>query len=62
VITALDKTDVPVPGTYCHPDDRSVLGTPFFVMEFADGRHSWDLALPELDAPTAPRYGTASTR
>lgn len=50
VITALGRTDVPVPRTYCYCDDRSVIGTPFFVMEFADGRHFWDPALPELDA------------
>jgi aminoglycoside phosphotransferase (APT) family kinase protein len=50
VISALGKTDVPVPRTYCFCEDRSVIGTPFFVMEFADGRHFWDPALPELDA------------
>lgn len=50
VITALGGTDVPVPRTYCHCDESSVIGTPFFVMEFADGRHFWDPALPELVA------------
>ena len=50
VITALGRTDVPVPQTYCYCDDRSILGTPFFVMEFAAGRHFWDPALPELSA------------
>jgi aminoglycoside phosphotransferase (APT) family kinase protein len=49
VITALGGTDVPVPRTYVYCDDRSVIGTPFFVMEFADGRQFWDPALPELD-------------
>jgi aminoglycoside phosphotransferase (APT) family kinase protein len=50
VITALGRTDVPVPRTYGYCEDRSVVGTPFFVMDFADGRHFWDPALPELDA------------
>ncbi|HZQ59900.1 MAG TPA: phosphotransferase family protein [Casimicrobiaceae bacterium] len=50
VITALAQTDVPVPRTYGYCDDRSIIGTPFFVMDFADGRHFWDPALPELDA------------
>jgi aminoglycoside phosphotransferase (APT) family kinase protein len=50
VITALGRTDVPVPRTYWYCEDRSVLGTPFFVMAFTDGRHFWDPALPELDA------------
>jgi aminoglycoside phosphotransferase (APT) family kinase protein len=48
VITALGKTDLPVPRTYCFCEDRAVIGTPFFVMEFADGRQFWDPALPEL--------------
>jgi aminoglycoside phosphotransferase (APT) family kinase protein len=49
VITALAGTGVPVPRTYAYCGDRGVIGTPFFVMEFADGRHFWDPALPELD-------------
>jgi len=49
VITALARSDVPVPATHCYCDDRSVIGTPFFVMEFADGRQFWDPALPEID-------------
>ena len=50
VMTALAATGVPVPRTYCYSDDRSIVGTPFFVMEFAAGRQFWDPALPELDA------------
>lgn len=49
VITALRRTDVPVPDTYCYCDDRSVLGTPFFVMEFVGGRQFMDPALPDLE-------------
>jgi len=48
VITALGRSDVPVPATYCYCDDRSVAGTPFFVMDFVAGRHFWNPALPEL--------------
>jgi aminoglycoside phosphotransferase (APT) family kinase protein len=50
VITALRDSAVPVPRTLCYCDDRGVVGTPFFVMEFAEGRQFWDPALPELDA------------
>ena len=50
VITALRGTGVPVPRTYVYSDDRSVVGTPFYVMDFAAGRHFQDPALPELDA------------
>ena len=49
VITALAKTDVPVPRTYCHCDDTGIIGTPFFVMDYVDGRVFRDPALPELD-------------
>jgi len=51
VMRALADTGVPVPRTYCYCDDPAVIGTPFFIMSFADGRHFWDPALPEL----APR-------
>lgn len=50
VLTALAHTEVPVPRTYCYCDDRSLIGTPFFVMAFVEGRHFWDPALPELGA------------
>lgn len=50
VMTALAQTDVPVPRTCLYCDDRDVIGTTFFVMEFVEGRHFWDPALPELGA------------
>ncbi|MFJ5937290.1 phosphotransferase family protein [Streptomyces cinereoruber] len=37
VISALDATDVPVPGTVLLCEDESVLGAPFYVMEFVEG-------------------------
>ncbi|MGW4747798.1 phosphotransferase family protein [Streptomyces sp. NPDC004290] len=37
VISALHTTDVPVPGTVLLCEDESVLGAPFYVMEFVDG-------------------------
>ena len=36
-ITALSGTDVPVPQTYAHCPDDTVLGAPFYVMEKVDG-------------------------
>jgi aminoglycoside phosphotransferase (APT) family kinase protein len=48
VMSALAATGVPVPRTLCYCDDRDVVGTPFFVMEFVEGRQFWDPALPEL--------------
>ena len=48
VITALGHSDVPVPHTFCYCDDPQVIGTPFFVMAYIEGRLFWDPALPEL--------------
>lgn len=46
VLHALGQTDVPVPKTYCLCEDVSVIGTPFYIMEFLDGRIIEDAALP----------------
>lgn len=50
VLHALEKTDVPVPKTYCLCEDDSVVGTPFYIMEFLDGRIMEDFTLPEVTA------------
>ena len=47
VITALYETDVPVPKTYGLCEDNSVVGTPFFLMEYVDGTVYWDQMLPK---------------
>ena len=47
VITALNETDVPVPKTYGLCEDSSVVGTPFFLMEYVDGTVYWDHMLPK---------------
>jgi len=49
VVSALAQTDVPVARTLCLCEDESVLGTPFYIMEFVAGRVFWDPSLPELD-------------
>jgi aminoglycoside phosphotransferase (APT) family kinase protein len=48
IIHALEKTDVPVPKAYCLCEDDSVVGTPFYVMEFLDGRIIEDAAIPDV--------------
>jgi aminoglycoside phosphotransferase (APT) family kinase protein len=50
VMKALAGTDVPVPRMLCLCEDESVVGTIFFVMDFAAGRSFWDPALPGVDA------------
>ncbi|MEP9377223.1 phosphotransferase family protein [Aquabacter sp. CN5-332] len=46
IISALAATDVPVPPALLFCDDRSVVGTPFYVMERVDGRVFHDCTLP----------------
>lgn len=48
VIHALEKTDVPVPKAYCLCEDDSVVGTPFYIMEFLDGRIIEDATMPDV--------------
>lgn len=50
IIRALEDTDVPVPKAYCLCDDSSVIETPFYIMEFLDGRIFEDASLPGLSA------------
>jgi aminoglycoside phosphotransferase (APT) family kinase protein len=38
VIMALKDTNVPVPKTFCLCEEIPVIGTPFYIMEFLDGR------------------------
>lgn len=55
VIEALAKTDVPVPKAILFCPDRSVVGTPFYLMERLRGRIFWEPTLPEL--PREDRAG-----
>ncbi len=48
VQSALAQTDVPVARQMLFCGDRSVIGTPFYVMERMNGRIFWSTALPEL--------------
>lgn len=50
VLNALSKTDVPVarPRLYC--EDRAIIGSEFFVMDYVAGRIFWDPTLPALPA------------
>lgn len=50
VMKALEGSQVPVPRMFCFCDDAAVLGTPFYLMDFVEGRIFWDPALPELNA------------
>jgi aminoglycoside phosphotransferase (APT) family kinase protein len=48
VISALAGSAVPVARTHCLCMDQTVIGTPFYLMDFVDGRIFWDPLLPEM--------------
>lgn len=48
IMQALSATQVPVPKVYFYCDDVSIAGTPFYIMEFLDGRVFIDPALPDM--------------
>jgi aminoglycoside phosphotransferase (APT) family kinase protein len=48
ILNALANTDVPVPRALCYCDDVSVAGTPFYLMEYVEGRIFWNPSLPGL--------------
>ena len=48
VMSALAGTGVPVARTHALCEDATVLGTPFFLMEYVEGRILWDPTLPGM--------------
>lgn len=50
ILKALEDTDVPVARGYHLCEDRDVIGSMFYLMEFCDGNIYWDSALPEIDS------------
>lgn len=50
IIAALGggATDVPVPRAFCLCEDPAVIGTPFYIMSFLDGRIIEDPAMPDV--------------
>lgn len=48
VMKALCGTGVPVPHALALCEDADVIGTPFFVMKYVDGRIFWDPTVPEV--------------
>ena len=51
VISALYGSDVPVARPLCLCTDESVIGTMFYLMEYAAGRNLWDATLPGMTPP-----------
>ncbi|MDG2060783.1 MAG: phosphotransferase family protein [SAR86 cluster bacterium] len=53
VISALNKTEVPVPKSYFLCEDENIIGTSFYIMEFKDGRVLWDPAMEDSNSDEA---------
>ncbi|KAF5022126.1 hypothetical protein F66182_5829 [Fusarium sp. NRRL 66182] len=49
IMHALEKTDVAVPKMYCLCEDDSIIGTPFYIMEFLDGRIFEDFTMQGVE-------------
>ncbi len=50
ILKALARTSVPVPEVYAFCDDVSVVGTPFYIMQYLEGRVFKDVRLPKVTA------------
>ncbi len=48
VLAALADTDVPVPKVFHLCEDRDIIGSMFYIMEYCDGRIFWDASIPEV--------------
>ena len=48
VIDALHQNNFPVPRAVAYCEDKSVLGTEFYLMDFIEGEIFWNISLPEL--------------
>lgn len=49
VMKALQNTDVPVPRMLAYCDDAALLGTPFYLMDFLEGRVFMEQSLPGME-------------
>lgn len=48
VLAALANSEVPVARVYHLCEDRTVIGSMFYIMQFCEGRIFWDAAIPEV--------------
>lgn len=56
VIKALAAVDYPVPRVHGVCTDEHVIGTPFYVMDWIDGRIFWDATLPRVSRESRTLY------
>jgi aminoglycoside phosphotransferase (APT) family kinase protein len=56
VISALARTGFPVARPYGLCEDENVIGTPFYVMDFVEGRIFWEADFPQIARDERPAY------
>lgn len=62
IIHALRDTDVPAPRAYALCEDPAVIGTPFYIMEFLDGRIIEDPSIPGVSPQHRSEMWSAAIR
>jgi len=62
VMSALASSAVPVPKMLCLCEDPDVLGTPFYIMEFVEGRVLYDPTLPGMSCEERAAVYTEMSR
>ncbi|KAJ1968862.1 hypothetical protein H4R35_006306 [Dimargaris xerosporica] len=63
VLAALGQhTDIPVPKVYCLCEDVNIIGTPFYVMQFLEGRIFDDIRLLEVAPKDRHLYWKAAVQ
>ena len=50
IMSALAPTGVPVPEVSALCEDETIIGTPFFVMAYVQGRIFWNVRLPKVES------------
>lgn len=59
VMSALSGADFPVPSVYGYCGDEAVIGTPFYLMEFLEGRVIWDPTFGDISATSRRAHFTS---
>lgn len=53
---ALGSLGFPVPAIYRLCTDDSIVGSPFYIMDYVEGRIFWEITLPEVTRAERPQY------
>jgi len=57
VTTALSRhTDIPVARTHLYCADDSIIGSPFYLMDYVPGRIFWDTSFPQVNREQRSQY------